>query len=520
MTYQLQLAAVAAPESDLDVFPFMNKLRQEAGDKPPSALLQRFHQALATLFPDSPWSESHYCGDAGRLTLARRSKEVVPHVLFLASELGLTVVDNQSGEVHRPPRYQVVLEGPAPGVELGDAASRLAALMRKPVTEMLALLSGGRRTVVKKGVLRAQARQYVAALKEHAGCHATLALEAGQAERPAPPPPTPAAAPAPLSLQKPAAAKAAPAAAGLALEPVAAAPAAGSAAASPAMAPFSRREPDAATVDPGADPRLFMLADSLRLAVYATVLYLVTAYVFRQMAGWPKGILALGVTALAMAAVYRVAKGAGSNIVMRILAMACIIIPLINVVVLFLMIRRGKVALRENAVGAGWFGPSEDDIVRLRGGKTGLLPSTIIGWVAALSVFGLFSAGKRMGDQTIDAVLGGHPQPCAIVGVWSSSKLGPDGKVLMQDDGTYFVVPLEGKEDKVKQEQGEWAVRNSNFVWQVPLPDRPWIMAEHIETFKLSLDGRSITMFDRRAAGLFTEWRRVGNLKSDRCRIN
>jgi len=165
MTYQLQLAAVATPESDLEVFPFMNKLRQEAGEQAPSALLKRFHDALAALFPDTPWSEGHYAGNAGRLTVERRRKVVVPHVLYLGQELGLTVVDNQSGEVHRPPTYQVVLEGPVEGVGLGDAANRLAALTRKPVTEMLALLSGGRRTVVKKGVPRFQARQYAAALR-------------------------------------------------------------------------------------------------------------------------------------------------------------------------------------------------------------------------------------------------------------------------------------------------------------------------------------------------------------------
>jgi hypothetical protein len=506
MSYQIQLASVATPEADLDVFPFMNKLRQEAGGQPPSDLLKRFHDALAALFPDTPW-ESHFAGDAGRLAVNYRKDEVVPHALYLAGELGLTAVDNQSGKVHRPVTYQVVLEGPAPGVALGDAASRLAASMNKPITEMLALLSGGRRKVVKKGVTRAQAQFYVDALKERAGCHATLAPEHAREAYPKPPPPSP---PPP----RPAPAKKAPAAAELSLAPVDA---------RPAMPPLSHHEPEPeayATADSGADPRLFMLSDSLRLMVYATVIYLITAYFFREMAGWPRGVLALGITALAMVAVYRVAKGAGANIVMRILGMICIIIPLINLVVLLLMIRRGKVALRENEVGASWFGPSVDDLVRLRGGKTGLLPSTIIGWIAAVSAFGLFSLGKRMGDQHINAVLSGHPQPCAVVGVWSSSKLGPDGRVLMKDDGTYFVVPMKGREDKVKQEQGDWEVSNGNFIWQVPLPDKPWIKAQHVETFKLSLDGQTITMFEPQGTSLFTEWRRVGDLKSVRCRIN
>jgi len=507
MSYQIQLASVATPEADLDVFPFMNKLRQESGAQPPSALLKRFHDALAALFPDTPWSDGHFAGEAGRLSVTHRRNEVMPHVLHLAGQFGLTVVDNQSGEVHRPAVYQVVLEGPAPGVELGDAARRLAALMRKPVTEMLALLSGGRRTIVKKGVLRAQAQHYVDALNERAGCHATLILESGREVDQAPPPPSPLPA-------RPAAARRTPAAAGLSLEP---------AEAKTAMPPLSRREPESEIValrDSGADPALFILADGLRLTVYATLLYLATAYFFRGLAGWPRIALAFGVTGLAMAAVYRLAKGAGSNIVMRILAMVFMIIPLANILVLLLMVRRGKVALRENEIGAGWFGATFDDIVRLRGGNSGMLPSTIIGMAAALGVAGLVALGKQTAERYIDAALGSHPQPCAIVGIWESSKIGPDGRVLMRDDGSYFVLPVKGKEDKVKEEQGEWSVRKRSFVWQVPLADQPWIKAERIETFSISLDGDTITMLEPQAMGLFTEWRRAGAMKSDRCGFN
>lgn len=507
MSYQIQLASVAAPEADLDVFPFMNKLWQDCGGQPPSALLKRFRDALTALFPDTPWSDSHFVGDAGRLSVDSRKHEVLPHLLYLAGEMGLTVVDNQSGEVHRPATYQVVLEGPAPGVTLGDAAQRLAAVQSKPITEMLALLSGGRRTVVKKGVLRAQAQYYVDALKERAGCHATLALEPGRVVRSEPPPPSP-------PPVRAAAVKQTVAASGLSLEP---------AGARAAMPPRSRREPEAeshAVADTGADPRLFMLADGLRLTVYATVLYLVAAYFIRNLAGWPRPALALLVTALAMAGVYRIAKGAGSNIVMRIIAMALIIIPLANVLILFLMIRRGKVALRDNEVGAGWFGASYDDIVRLRGGSTGILPSTAIGLFAALGVASLVGLGKQAAEKYVDAMLGKHSQPCAIVGIWESSKIGPNGRVVMRDDGNYFVLPLKGQEDKVKEEQGEWSVRNRNFVWQVPLADKPWMKAEHIETFKLSLDGQSLTMFEPSGKGLFTEWRRAGAMKSDRCGFN
>ncbi len=506
MSYQIQLASVATPEADLDVFPFMNKLRQESGALPPSPLLKRFYDALAALFPDTPWSDRHFAGEAGRLSMTCRRDEVMPHVLHLAGQLGLTVVDNQSGEVHRPAIYQVVLEGPAPGVELGDAARSLAALMRKPITEMLALLSGGRRTIVKKGVLRTQAQHYVDALKERAGCHATLILESGREVEQAPPPSPPPA--------RPPVAKPAPVAAGLSLEP---------AKAGTAMPPLARREPEPETVvarDCGADPGLFMLADGLRLTIYATVLYLAASYFIRGLAGWPAPALAIAVIALTMAAVYRLAKGTGSNIVMRILAMAFMIIPLANILVLLLMIRRGKVTLRENEIGTGWLGATFDDIVRLRGGNHAILPSTIVGVIAALGVAGLVELGRQAAEKHVEAALGSHPQPCAIVGIWESSKIGPDGRVLMRDDGSYFVLPVKGKEDKVKEEQGEWAVRNRNFVWQVPLADKPWMTVERIEAFKISLDGQTITMFEPQSKGLFTEWRRAGAMKSERCGFN
>ena len=54
----------------------------------------------------------------------------------------------------------------------------------------------------------------------------------------------------------------------------------------------------------------------------------------------------------------------------------------------------------------------------------------------------------------------------------------------------------------------------------MPLADKPWIKAERIEAFKMSLDGQTITMFEPQAKGLFTEWRRAGAMKSDRCGFN
>lgn len=509
MSYQIQLSSAATPEADLDVFPFMNKLRQDAGAQPPSIVLKRFHDALHALFPDTPWADGHYAGDAGRLTLVRRHKLVVPHVLYLAGELGLTVVDNQTGEVHRPPTYQVVLEGTAEGVDPGDAAVRLAALMGKPVSDMLAVLARGRQTV-KKGVPRYQARQYVEALRERAGCHATLAPEPGRVVHPEPPAPPPA--PARAAVAEPAPAKAS-----LSLAPVAE-PVAASGAAAQSMPPLSRAEQESnAGADSGADHQLYVLADGIRLTIYAAVLYLVAAYFFRSSFGYARALLSVGVTALLMCAVYRLAKGAGSNIVMRIIAVLLMMIPLANLLTVALMIRRGKVILRESEAHSSWLGAAYPDICRLHGGGMPVLPSTLIGVFGVLAMAACLHFGQLAAERQMAAMLGSHPQSCALVGVWKSSRIGPDGVLLMQDDGTYSVTPYKGHEGKLALEVGKWEVRNRVINWESPVPGKPHLSTPHFETFRLSPDGRTITVFEGTG---FTDLSLVGRLPSARCGFN
>jgi hypothetical protein len=154
MNHQIDLAAVVAPALDFDVFPFMNRLRQAASGKPPAAVLRRFHDALLRRFPDSPWA-TEYAGHHGRLTL-HRADEVLPHVLHLAAEFGLTVLDKREAQVHRPPRYEVLIDG----------------------------------AMIKKGLCRSQAMKYTALLLAR-GRQASLQLEAGSIELPEPPRPAP-----------------------------------------------------------------------------------------------------------------------------------------------------------------------------------------------------------------------------------------------------------------------------------------------------------------------------------------
>ncbi len=528
MTYQLQLASVPAPDADLDVFAFMNKLRQEAGEAPPSAVLKRFHDALAELFPDTPWSEGHYAGNAGRLTLVRRRQEVVPHVLYLAGELGLTVVDNQSGEVHRPPTYQVVLEGPAEGVEPGDAATRLAALMRKPGTEMLALLSGGRRTVVKKGVPRFQANQYAAALRERAGCRVTLAPEPGPVARAAPPPP---ARPAPPVRQAPPV----PPGPGIALAPTASAPPA-SPSQSPYGMPASAREAAAARamaddqpdVDgTGRDRQLYELAEGFRLMCIAIGFRFLFRRVFDMLAPVPLLFVWVLLAAMGTWGTYRLLKGLGYGTALKTVLLLCFVAPAalsllqgasttiplaielgVALASLAMVIILGVIATRRMkraGLKVGFFGASKPDVRRLGGlQEDERLASTTAGWIVfALLALAFFASSAQDEGTARRPAVSAAELPCELVGLWEFKKRGVDYLIVLADDGSYSGDRMEGS----------WRYADGKIHWV-----EESITPHQKESNRVELrpDGGSFTVTERN--GSVTEYTRREHIASQRCK--
>ena len=194
MTYTLHVIAREVPADDADVFPFLEQVAGHTVSMAPSQQLKSFREAAAKLFPcltsygrndagidDCPWADGplgdNFKGGYGTVAIARRHGEVIPHLLRIASDLGVTVADEQNGAVHRPQAFQVVLEGPLEGVEVETAATQLAGLMNQPLPQMVLLLHSRRRTLVKKGLTRTQAEVYVAALRERAKCLATVVAE-------------------------------------------------------------------------------------------------------------------------------------------------------------------------------------------------------------------------------------------------------------------------------------------------------------------------------------------------------
>lgn len=204
MTYMLHVIAREVPADDADVFPFLEQVAGHTVSMAPSQQLKSFRDAALRLFPcltsygkadpaieDCPWADGplgdNFKGGYGTVSIARRHGEVIPHLLRIASDLGVTVADEQNGSVHRPQAYQVVLEGPLEGVDVEAAARKLAELMNQPLPQMVQLLHSGRRTLVKKGLTRAQGEIYVHALRERANCRATVVAEPARKTGPARP---------------------------------------------------------------------------------------------------------------------------------------------------------------------------------------------------------------------------------------------------------------------------------------------------------------------------------------------
>jgi len=202
MSYTLHVIAREVPADDADVFPFLEQVAGHTVSMAPSQQLKSFRDAALRMFPcltsygpadsgidDCPWADGplgdNFKGGYGTVAIARRHSEVIPHLIRIASDLGVTVADEQNGSVHRPQAFQVVLEGPLDGVEVDVAARKLAELMNQPLPQMVQLLHSGRRTLVKKGLTRAQGDIYVTALRERASCRATVVPEPRKGAKPA-----------------------------------------------------------------------------------------------------------------------------------------------------------------------------------------------------------------------------------------------------------------------------------------------------------------------------------------------
>ncbi len=360
MTYLLHIVAREVPANDAEVLPFLEQIAGATISIAPSQQLKSFRDAILKLFPcltsygagdkavdACPWADGpladNFKGGYGSVAIARRHDEVIPHVLRIASDLGVTVVDEQNGAVHRPLAYQVVLEGPLEGVEIEVAATQLAELMNQPLPQMVLLLHSRRRTLVKKGLTRAQAEVYVTALRDRASCRATVSPEPRKAAAKATPraPAAPSAPPVRVAQPQPA---------------------------------TSFDQPAFVGIEP--DDRMFKAAESQRMAARAlgiSIAVLLLVMVLRLKSPYLIS-LALAMNALGAIAVFQLGQATGSSLFRFVLAPLALVPGVGSLLAAWGYFRAAGV-LKENGLATS-NSLLDADEVRELGGREGMLPST------------------------------------------------------------------------------------------------------------------------------------------------
>ena len=365
MTYLLHIVAREVPANDAEVLPFLEQIAGATISIAPSQQLKSFRDAILKLFPcltsygagdkaidNCPWADGpmadNFKGGYGSVAIARRHDEVIPHVLRIASDLGVTVVDEQNGAVHRPQAYQVVLEGVVEGVEVEVAATQLAELMNQPLPQMVLLLHSRRRTLVKKGLTRAQAEVYVTALRERASCRASVSPEPRKSS-----------------------AKAAPHAAGKA--PLQAP------AAQPVRAPQAQQvpifdQPTIVGIEP--DDKMFKAAESQRMAARALVISIAVLLVVMVLRLNSPYLISLAVAmhVLGAVSVFQLGHATGSSLFRFVLAPLALV-PGVGTLLTAWTYFRAAGVLKENGLTTR-NSLLDADEVRELGGREGMLPST------------------------------------------------------------------------------------------------------------------------------------------------
>jgi hypothetical protein len=365
MTYLLHIVAREVPANDAEVLPFLEQIAGATISIAPSQQLKSFRDAILKLFPcltscgagdkaidTCPWADGpmadNFKGGYGSVAIARRHDEVIPHVLRIASDLGVTVVDEQNGAVHRPQAYQVVLEGVVEGVEVEVAATQLAELMNQPLPQMVLLLHSRRRTLVKKGLTRAQAEVYVTALRERASCRASVSPEPRKSS-----------------------AKAAPHVAGKA--PVQA-PAAQPPRAPQAQLVPSFDQPTIVGIEP--DDKMFKAAESQRMAARAlaiSIAVLLVVMILRLNSPYLIS-LALAMNVLGAVSVFQLGQATGSSLFRFVLAPLALVPGAGTLLTAWTYFRAAGV-LKENGLTTR-NSLLDADEVRELGDREGMLPST------------------------------------------------------------------------------------------------------------------------------------------------
>ncbi|BBB68763.1 hypothetical protein UNDYM_4510 [Undibacterium sp. YM2] len=186
MSYTLTILAVQTPASDAETYTWLNDKRESyhSSDAAAVPVLVKFHDAITRLFPclsscadgeamdACPWSDgpliNNFVGDMGVVGISQRHEEVIPQILRFSNTLGLTVIDEHEGVIHRPQRYRIVLQGVKEDMAVTAVADKLAPLFKRTPAQVADMLAQAG-LVLKKDLTQIVAQNYVATLAQY-GC--------------------------------------------------------------------------------------------------------------------------------------------------------------------------------------------------------------------------------------------------------------------------------------------------------------------------------------------------------------
>ncbi|HAT30697.1 MAG TPA: hypothetical protein DCW29_07545 [Janthinobacterium sp.] len=484
MSYILDIVAPAVPADDSAAYDFIDQLRlaSDADALAPAPALLAFHSAITQQFPclstcsddaaleQCVWSDgpllNNFSGDMGTIAISSRVGEVLPAILRLAPELGLTVADQQRDKIHRPPGFRVVLLGTKEGWNPDQVAARLAPLFKRSQEHTRAMLDGPRLTI-KQGLDRAMAQRYLDTL-ERLGCSCAI-----EADGPAP-------AKAPVVAE---AAKAAVIAMAT-LEPIVAEAAKAPVVAAAANTPPSQEDlamqrwlktvspsmpPKPAAVvkmDDNAfqDEQMADLADGQKQYIYMIACNLV---LLKMWAGDFKLALMLlcfvAILIQSILGILRMASGLQLSPTAKALAIVSIFVPVLGLIVLLLMNGAASKQLKEAGYRVGWLGVSAQEraMLRGRGPGPGIRNGALATAALILLTIGVGGGAKAKAGAGRDDT----SHPCALVGVWTAERTNSVYQVTLNESGAFDAQAIVRGGFSGATVYGTWEVRKDNIHW-------------------------------------------------------
>jgi len=194
MSYILRIVVPALPEKNALAWEVAQSIcDEEDDDAPPAAVLVKLHRVLTRVYPcmssyrgddpaieDCPWSDAPLINNFSSasavlgLTASKALDDVRSLIVSVSLPLGLTVLNEQTGEIHRPfisdpdNTYRIMVNGILPGFDRDKVMADVGREF-KASDELLLEIFSSRAFKVKGGLNLLTAQIYQATLNK-LGC--------------------------------------------------------------------------------------------------------------------------------------------------------------------------------------------------------------------------------------------------------------------------------------------------------------------------------------------------------------